>query len=93
MKKAILALSFAVMVLAGAGFVQAGAGDAGRGAALAKGCRCHGTQLNGWPADKVVKALNDFKNDKRINKFMNKKAKTLSEQDIADLAAYYSTKE
>lgn len=90
LKKILTTFVLAMLVFTGANLYAAG-GDAAKGEQLAKGCKCHKNELNGWSAEKLTQALNEFKTDKRINKFMNKKAKSLSDQDIADLAAWYSS--
>jgi cytochrome c553 len=80
-----------------------GAPDArsvGRGATLAMQCAiCHGSNrqgqvdtpnLEGQPAAAVYKQLRDFKTGARTNAVMSPFAVKLSEQDMLDLAAYYS---
>jgi cytochrome c553 len=80
-----------------------GAPDArsvGRGATLAMQCViCHGSNrqgqvdtpnLEGQPAAAVYKQLWDFKTGPRTNAVMSPFAVKLSEQDMLDLAAYYS---
>jgi cytochrome c553 len=72
----------------------------GRGATLAMQCAiCHGSDrqgqvdtpnLEGQPAAAVYKELRDFKAGARTNAVMSPFAIKLSEQDILDLAAYYS---
>jgi cytochrome c553 len=72
----------------------------GRGATLAMQCAiCHGSNrqgqvdtpnLEGQPAAVVYKELRDFKAGARTNAVMSPFAAKLSEQDILDLAAYYS---
>jgi cytochrome c553 len=72
----------------------------GRGATLAMQCAiCHGSNrttqvdtpnLEGQPAAAVYKQLRDFKAAARTNAVMSPFAVTLSEQDMSDLAAYYS---
>jgi cytochrome c553 len=47
--------------------------------------------LAGKEADYLAKALQDFKSGVRVNPMMNTIAKSLSEQDIADLAAHYAS--
>jgi cytochrome c553 len=73
----------------------------GRGAALAMRCAiCHGANrqgqvdmpnLAGQPGSAVYKQLRDFKGAARTNAIMSPFALTLSEQDMLDLAAYYSS--
>ncbi len=80
-----------------------GAPDArsvGRGATLALQCTiCHGSNrrgqvdtpnLEGQPAAAIYKQLRDFKVAARTNAVMSPFAVKLSEQDMLDLAAYYS---
>jgi cytochrome c553 len=72
----------------------------GRGATLAMQCAiCHGSNrtsqadtpnLEGQPAAAVYKELHDFKTGARTNAVMSPFAVRLSEQDMLDLAAYYS---
>jgi cytochrome c553 len=72
----------------------------GRGATLAMQCAiCHGSNrqgqvdtpnLEGQPAAAVYKELRDFKTGARTNAVMAPFAVKLSEQDMLDLAAYYS---
>jgi len=72
----------------------------GRGATLAMQCAiCHGSNrqgqvdtpnLEGQPAAAVYKELRDFKSGSRTNAVMSPFAVKLSEQDMLDLAAYYS---
>jgi cytochrome c553 len=72
----------------------------GRGATLAMQCAiCHGSNrqgqvdtpnLEGQPAAAVYKELRDFKAGARTNAVMSPFAVKLSEQDMLDIAAYYS---
>ncbi|MEA2895084.1 MAG: hypothetical protein QOJ84_699 [Bradyrhizobium sp.] len=72
----------------------------GRGATLAMQCAiCHGSNrqgqvdtpnLEGQPGSSVYKQLRDFKVAARTNAIMSPFAVKLSEQDMLDLAAYYS---
>jgi cytochrome c553 len=72
----------------------------GRGATLAMQCAiCHGSNrtsqvdtpnLEGQPAAAVYKELRDFKAAARTNAIMSPFAAKLDEQDMLDLAAYYS---
>jgi len=88
-KKILATFVLAMLVFTGANLYAAG--DAAKGGQLAQGCKCHKGDLNGWAEEKIVQTLNDFKSGKRINKFMNKKAASLSDTDIADLAAWFSS--
>jgi cytochrome c553 len=77
-------------------------GDAAAGAQKAATCAaCHGMDGNSvnpqWPSlagqneTYIVKTLNAFKNGSRTDVIMGAQAAGLGEQDIADLAAYFST--
>ncbi len=77
-----------------------GALSIGRGATLAQRCAiCHGPQgisdanspnLAGQYASAIYKELIDFKSGARVNGVMTPFAATISNQDMLDLAAYYS---
>ena len=80
------------------------AGDATAGKQKAQTCAaCHGVDGNStnpvWPnlagqhAEYLMKQLRDFKDGKRENPQMSPMAVNLSEQDILDLAAYFSTQQ
>ena len=83
-----------------AGTAQA-AGDAAAGKAKATACAmCHGPngegtqvapKLAGEDSAKFVQALKDFQSGKRDNAMMKAQAGPLSADDIANLAAYYSS--
>lgn len=72
----------------------------GRGATLAMQCAiCHGSNrtsqvdtpnLEGQPAAAIYKQLRDFKTAARTNAIMGPFAVKLGDQDMLDLAAYYS---
>ena len=94
----ILALSgLLILVLAS----PAVAADAAAGRQKVAGiCQaCHGMDglsknpeapnLAGQTEEYLVKALNDFRSGERKNEMMSMMAKTLSDADIANLAAYY----
>jgi len=83
-----------------------GGSDPGRGWARAQMCAgCHGIadyrtaypevysvpKLGGQEAAYIVKSLQDYKSGVRKHPTMNAIAATLSDQDMADLAAYYDT--
>lgn len=98
MKHALL--TAAVIALLGTmGAVQA-AGDAAAGKARANACGgCHGVNgegkdkyppLAGKPESEFVQALKDYKSGKRQNAMMKTFAAPLSDQDMANLAAYYA---
>ena len=80
-------------------------GDAARGATKNAMCAgCHGIvgwrtaypevykvpKIGGQHRDYIVKALTEYKNGERSHPTMRAIATSLSEQDMADLAAYYS---
>ena len=76
-------------------------GSAEQGQAKAAPCvACHGVNGNSvnpeWPSlagqheTYIKRQLEAFKNDQRQNPLMTPMAKPLSEQDMADLGAYYS---
>jgi cytochrome c553 len=81
--------------------VSAHAGDVKAGRAKAAKCEvCHGIDgqakipeapnLSGQVESYLVEQLKLFKGGQRQNDMMSAMAGTLSEQDIADLAAYYA---
>lgn len=93
----------AVIGLATFGTVQA-AGDAQAGKTKAATCAaCHGPDGNsvapnfpkiaGQHADYLVKQLQEYKSGERKNATMNGMAAPLSEQDMADLAAFYASQQ
>ena len=99
-KKLIIAMMFILMLAAGG--VQAG-GDAARGQELAEDCAdCHGDDglgdedvpaIAGMDAADQLKELMDFKSGARVDEEedMVDSVEDLSEQDMADLAAYFAT--
>jgi cytochrome c553 len=98
MKKLLLIAS--VAALAAMGTAQA-AGDATAGKNKSATCAgCHGMDGNSanpaWPKlagqhpQYIAKQLANFKADERVDPVMGPQAKGLSEQDMADLAAYFS---
>ncbi|MBU2980009.1 cytochrome c [Alteromonas sp. C1M14] len=94
-------------VIAVAGLVlfsttSSAAGSVEAGKAKSAVCAsCHGAQgisigplwpnLAGQKKEYLIKQLNDFKTQKRSDPMMSAMALPLSEQDMADLAAYYSS--
>lgn len=81
---------------------QIHAGDAAKGQEKSLVCSaCHGTdgnsalgmnpKLAGQSEKYLVKQLKDFKSGDRVNAMMSPNAANLSEEDMADLAAYYSS--
>lgn len=83
------------------------AGDAAAGKAKAPLCAgCHGVNGEGKPAangqpafpalagqieDYLVKSVKDYRSDARVDPLMGAIAKGLSDEDIANLAAYYAS--
>jgi cytochrome c553 len=91
----VLALSVA------AGALAAPSGNATRGKQKAAPCAaCHGDgnktlndtypKLAGQYPEYLAKSLHEYKNGKRKNAIMSAQAAGLSDQDIADLSAYYA---
>ena len=77
------------------------AGDVAAGRQKALQCQtCHGLDglsklpeaphLAGQPEAYLVKSLNDYRQGVRKNEMMSVVAPALSDQDVADLAAYYA---
>ena len=97
MKKAILL--FTALFLAMTGTAYAG-GDAAAGKTKAASCMgCHGANGEGMgPNPKIaglseqlfVQAMVEYKTGKRPHMGMQALSKGLSDQDFADLAAYYA---
>ena len=96
--KLLIAMMFILMLAAGS--AQAG-GDVANGKTLSDDCvGCHGDDglgdedtpaLAGMNAAEHAKKLADFKSGAVESEDMVDYAVDLSEQDIADLAAYYAT--
>ena len=107
MKTLSIRHSAIALALAAAGMAFAGnacaSGDAAAGANKAKACQaCHGTDGNGtsdpqYPriagqyADYIARALHEYKTGERKNPIMAGMAAPLSDQDINDVAAYFSS--
>ena len=99
-KKLIIAMMFILMLAAGS--AQAG-GDAAKGQELAVDCAdCHGDDgmgdedtptIAGMDAAEHAQALADFKSGAREDEEENMidSVADLSDQDMADLAAYFAT--
>lgn len=94
----------AVVSMVGATGQALAAGDAAAGKAKSTTCAgCHNADGNSanpeWPklagqhAGYIVKQLHDFKAGDRKNAMMAPMAAPLSDQDMADLAAYFSSQE
>ena len=93
-----LCVCFAMLALT-SGPARAGNAAAGREKALQ--CQaCHGLDglskrpdapnLAGQPEPFLIKSLNDFRKGVRHNEMMSILIKTMTNADVADLAAYYS---
>jgi cytochrome c553 len=93
----------AVAALASLGIVGSAhaTGDVQAGKAKAAVCAaCHGANgqgvapnppLAGLKEDQLIQALKDYKSGKRDNPVMKGMASPLSEQDIANVAAYFAS--
>ena len=92
-------LALAMLLITG---VASANGDAQAGKTKAVTCQaCHGPdgnsidpqypRLAGQYADYIARALHEYKSDDRKNPIMKGFASTLSDADIDDLAAYYSS--
>ncbi len=90
------------MLFGAIGIAQAATGDAAAGQAKAAVCAaCHGAdgnsvvptfpRLAGQGDAYIVKQLTDFKSGARTNAIMAPMAKPLSDQDVLNLAAYFSS--
>ena len=86
--------------IGGPATAKASAAPAGTQALSARCAGCHGADglgvgafpaLAGKDADYLAKALQDYKSGARANPMMSTIAKSLSDQDIADLAAHYAS--
>jgi len=90
-----------VFLMTSSGVVFAG-GDAAAGAQKAAQCSsCHGAngegsgdnpKIAGMDQAAFIKAMNDYKSGARKHMMMEMFAKKLSDQDNADLAAFYAGK-
>ncbi|HJP97316.1 MAG TPA: cytochrome c [Rhodanobacteraceae bacterium] len=100
--RTILASLLATSLVLACGTAAAASGNAADGAKKAAACEaCHGKDGNGiapnYPAlagqyqDYLQQALHEYKSGRRTNAIMNGMAAPLSDQDIDDLAAYFSS--
>ena len=99
--KLSLLTSVAMLALLGACGVACAAGDVQAGKAKTAGCAgCHGVNgegvgpfppLAGWSETQIVVALQELKSGKLIDPVMNPMANMLSDQDMADIGAYYAS--
>ena len=96
--RAAASLFSALALLAGPAF----AGDAAQGKKKAMSCQaCHGAQglsmrddapsIAGQSEFYLSKALREFRDGKRENEMMSVVARTLTDDEIGDLAAYFSS--
>ena len=101
MKRQVLTILSAIALAAAANVAQAG-GNAAAGAAKAATCAgCHGPKgislapnfpnLAGQKEAYLVKQLKDFKSGARKDPTMSAMAAPLSDTDIANLAAHFSS--
>ena len=99
-KSALVAFTVALLLVANIPSVFA-AGNVTTGRHKALQCQtCHGLDglsklpeapnLGGQPEPYLVKSLNDFRQGVRKNDMMSLVAQPLSDQDVADLAAFYA---
>lgn len=101
----ILRLVVALVLTVASGLTLAATGNPAAGAEKNSMCEgCHGIQdyrtaypsvysvpkLGGQHAAYIVNALHEYKNGDRTHPSMRAIAASLSDQDMADLAAYYS---
>ena len=105
-KTTLLATAFAAMLVASSAMAQgAPAGDAAKGRDKIRMCQgCHGIEgwrtaypevyrvpkIGGQHEAYFVKALQQYKSGERSHPSMRGIAAELSDQDMADLAAYYA---
>ena len=99
MKRTLLTVGF--LALFGIVGTSQAAGDPAAGKAKAGPCvGCHGANgegsssnpaLAGKSEDALVQALQEYKSGKRSNAIMKSLASKLSDQDMANLAAYYAS--
>ncbi|MCP5325187.1 MAG: cytochrome c [Oceanospirillaceae bacterium] len=100
MKKIVMVFISALTLVAA--MQASAAGDAAAGKAKAATCAgCHGANgvsannlwpnLKGQKADYLVKQLKAFRDGQRQDPMMGGMAKSLTDADIANLAAYFSS--
>ena len=93
-------LWIAAALMLGLGTAQAGDAEAGKiKASTCMGCHgipayinayptYHVPRLGGQSAEYLISALKAYQNDERIHPTMQAQAKSLSDEDMADIAAY-----
>ena len=97
----VIVAAVVALLMAGGGFASA-AGDGAAGKRKALQCQtCHGLDglsklpeaphLAGQPEAYLVKSLNDYRHGVRKHDMMTIVVAPLTDQDVADLAAYYSS--
>jgi hypothetical protein len=106
MKKQLLTLGM-IAALSGVAFADAGAGSPAAGKTKNAMCQgCHGQpgwrtafpevytvpKLGGQNPNYIVAALKEYKSGERAHSTMQAIAAGLTEQDMADLAAFYAEK-
>ena len=102
MQRRIVFISLLAAALVFAFGTASAKGDAAAGKTKAAPCEaCHGTNGNGiapnYPAlagqypDYIEQVLHEYKDGQRTNAIMNGMAAPLSDQDIEDLAAHFSS--
>jgi cytochrome c553 len=95
-------ICFALLAVLSLIAADAFAGDAERGRQKSTTCAaCHGADGNSinpeWPSlagqheSYLIRSINSFRNGTRNNVLMTPQANMLSDQDVADLAAYYAS--
>jgi cytochrome c553 len=103
LSRPLIALTLALAFSAGGSAFAAG--DAARGKVLSYTCLgCHGIEdyrnaypdynvprLAGQHADYIIAALKEYKDGERQHATMQVQAATLSDQDMADIAAYFAS--
>jgi len=99
-RRCVIAAATVTLLMAGGSFALA-AGDPVAGKRKALQCQtCHGLDglsklpeaphLAGQPEPYLVKSLNDYRRGVRKHDMMTIVVTPLTDQDVADLAAYYS---
>jgi cytochrome c553 len=99
MKRTLLIAGVATFL--GVSFAAQAAGDPAVGKAKANACAsCHGAKgegvkpnpaLAGKSEGEIVQAIKDYKSGKRANPVMKAMVGSVSDQDMANLGAYYAS--
>ena len=100
MKKLVCLSLFSLFLFAGASYINAGNAEKGKAKASTCGA-CHGTKgissmsespnLAGQQEQYLINALESYRDSTRDNEIMGPLAESLSDEDIENLAAYYSS--